>query len=426
MRKRLTAITASVLFFFAALSSASALELSGQSRTYLQSRETADSSQLLPLFEYLDFKADDLGSKQVSFHFGGWLRYDLRDESAGNERENSDLQYAYLRVKAKNTDLDMDLGRILVNEGVASEQIDGASLHAALLAGFGIAAFGGSPVETKFDDRSGDSIYGGRISHSVQNVYRVGFSYLEEKNDRNDFRKEEGIDIWLRPFSKMDILGNSFYNSLTSAWMNHSYYLTLGPFAGLRLSALGTKVSYGDYFTSSTTSAFKFDPAVIDPGEKLSTTGGEAAYTFGGTVTLSADYKKHSYDIAGDADYFGGKLSYFSTKAGFGVAWHRMDGVTDRLKYDEYRAYASGKSGKFDLTADYFIVHYDATIDGINDAYAAVLAAGFDFSKRMRLAADVEYARNPFYKEDVRGLVKLVYNFDSAGAPKGPKGKGRK
>jgi hypothetical protein len=425
MKIHVTVTAAALSLLLAYSSSVTALDLSGQSRTYLHSRETTDSSRLLPFFEYLDFRAEDIGSKNVSFHFGGWLRHDLREESAGNTRANSDLQYAYLRVRGEKTDADMDLGRVLVNEGVASEQMDGAYVRAALWGGFGVAAFGGSPVETTFDDRSGDSVYGGRISHSVQNIYRVGFSYLEEKNSKDDFRKEEGIDLWLRPFSKIELLGNSFYNSLTSAWMLHSYYLTFGPFAGLRLSALGTEVSYGDYFTSGTTSAFKFDPAIIDPKEKLSTTGGEAAYTFGGPITISADYKQHSYDIAGDADYFGGKLAYSSPgSVGFGIAWHRMDGVTDKLRYDEYRAYVSGKFGKLNLTADYFIVRYETPIDGIKDAYAAVLAGGFDFTKGVRLAADVEYARNPFYKEDVRGLVKLVYDFESAApAAKGRKGK---
>jgi len=37
---------------------ASALDVSGQSRTYLFSRQTVDSERLLPLYEYLDFRAD--------------------------------------------------------------------------------------------------------------------------------------------------------------------------------------------------------------------------------------------------------------------------------------------------------------------------------------------------------------------------------
>ena len=172
-------VSVPLLAAFLALSSPSmAVDLSGQSRTYLQSREETDSSKLLPLFEYLDFKADNVGSTNVSFHFGGWLRYDLKDDSTPDKNKNSDLQYAYLSIRADRADAVMNLGRVLVNEGVASEQVDGAYMRTDLKGGFGVAAFGGSPVETTFDDRSGDSVYGGRISHSVENVYRIGFSYL--------------------------------------------------------------------------------------------------------------------------------------------------------------------------------------------------------------------------------------------------------
>jgi hypothetical protein len=221
----------------------------------------------------------------------------------------------------------------------------------------------------------------------------------------------------------MEVLGNSFYNAITDAWMLHSYYLTLGPFAGLRISAVGTRVSYKDYFTSVTTTAFKFDPTVIDPKEKLTTTGGEAAYTFGGDVTLSGDYKKYNYEIAGDADYFGGRLAYSAAKkGGLGVAYHRMDGKTNQLQYDEYRVYAFKKFGAFDITADYFTVRYDEEINGVRNAYAAMLAGGWAMADALRLAADVEYGRNPFYDKEVRGLVKLVYNFDTAAqAAKGRK-----
>src|SRR3990172_9982342 len=115
MKKHVTATAAALSVFLVFSSSVTALDLSGQSRTYLQSRETTDSSRLLPFFEYLDFRAEDIGSKTVSFHFGGWLRHDLREESAQNTRANSDLQYAYLRVRGEKTDADMDPGRGLVN-----------------------------------------------------------------------------------------------------------------------------------------------------------------------------------------------------------------------------------------------------------------------------------------------------------------------
>jgi len=412
---------AALMFFLLSFSSvASALELSGQSNTYLQSRETTDQTKLLPLYEYLNFKAENLGSQNISFHFGGWYRYDLKNESFGT-KSTGDLQYAYLSYKPEKGNAVLNLGRLFVNEGVASEQVDGAFGRTDLLGGITVAAFGGSPVETDFDSRTGDSAYGGRISQGITEWYRIGFSYLLEKNGSDDFRKEEGLDLWFRPVNKVELLGSSFYNALTSDWMKHTYFLTLGPFSILSFRTEFTEISYKDYFTSATTTAFKFDPTIIDPNEKLSSIGEEVSFNLGKT-TLSADYKKYSYDIAGDANYYGGKLAFAGAQnIGAGLSVHRMDGQTNQLKYYEYRLYGYKKFAKTDITVDLFTVSYDEEINGIKNAYSASLAGGYALSPRARLAADVEYAKDPFFDKDVRGLVKFVYNFEIEPGAKGRK-----
>jgi hypothetical protein len=399
-------------------SAASALEFSGQSSSYLLSRETADSTRLLPFYEYLNFKAEDIGSQNISFHFGGWFRYDLKNESYGT-KSTGDLQYAYLSFKRDKGNGILNLGRLYVNEGVASEQVDGAFGRTDFIGGITVAAFGGSPVETVSDTRTGDSVYGGRISQGLPELYRIGLSYLREKNNSTDFRKEEGLDLWLRPVDKVELLGTSFYNALTSEWMKHTYYLTLGPFGILSFRTEFTQISYKDYFTNATTTAFKLDPTIIDPQEKVSTVGEEVSFNLGKTM-LSADYKKYNYDVAGDADYYGGKLAYAGAQnIGAGLSVHRMDGQTDKLKYYEYRLYGYKKFAKTDITVDLLAVAYDVEINGVKNAYSASLAGGYALSAKARLAADVEYAKDPFFNKDVRGLVKLVYNFDIVPGAKG-------
>ena len=42
-----------------------AADLSGQSRTYLLSRQATDGTKLMPLFEYLDFRADDVAMNDL-------------------------------------------------------------------------------------------------------------------------------------------------------------------------------------------------------------------------------------------------------------------------------------------------------------------------------------------------------------------------
>jgi hypothetical protein len=306
-----------------------------------------------------------------------------------------------------------------VNEGVASEQVDGAFGRTDFIGGITVAAFGGSPVETVSDTRTGDSVYGGRISQGLPELYRIGLSYLREKNNSTDFRKEEGLDLWLRPVDKVELLGTSFYNALTSEWMKHTYYLTLGPFGILSFRTEFTQISYKDYFTNATTTAFKLDPTIIDPQEKVSTVGEEVSFNLGKTM-LSADYKKYNYDVAGDADYYGGKLAYAGAQnIGAGLSVHRMDGQTDKLKYYEYRLYGYKKFAKTDITVDLLAVAYDVEINGVKNAYSASLAGGYALSAKARLAADVEYAKDPFFNKDVRGLVKLVYNFDIVPGAKG-------
>jgi len=304
---------------------------------------------------------------------------------------------------------------------VASEQIDGMSVGTDLKLGFGISAFGGIPVETALDTRAGDSVYGGRLSQGRDGLYRIGVSYLLEKNDSVEFRKEEGVDLWFRPIDKAELAGTMLYNAITSANAQTSLYLTLGPFKNLTLRTQYQDISYKDYFTATTMSAFQLMSAgtgSLNPNEKFALIGEEASLSLGKT-NVSVDYKKYNYDIAGSANYYGAKIAYAGEKNnGTGLAYHRMEGDTKDLQYNEYRLYTYGKIKKLDVTADALMVSYDTEINGVKNAYSAALAAAYALTPKATVGADVEYAKNPYYDKDVRGFLKLVYNFDFATAQK--------
>ena len=424
MRTRVYRVVAVVLIMLLSTSSGvMALDVSGQSRTYLQSRETVDSQNLLPLYEYLDFSTGNSNGNNITFHFGGWYRYDLRDESFGDKKQGGDLQYAYMSYRAKQNNTFLELGRVNVNQGIASEKVDGASMGTDLKLGLRVSAFGGSPVETAIDTRSGDTVYGGRISQGSDGLYRIGLSYVLEKNDKQEFRKEEGVDLWLRPIDKAELLGTMLYNAITSANAQSSLYFTLGPFKNLTLRTQYTDISYKDYFWATTISAFQLTPGgPVDLNEKLTTIGEEALLSFGST-NVSADYKKYDYELAGKADYFGAKVAYTgSQNNGSGLAYHRMNGETKDLQYSEYRLYTYGKIRKLNITADALMVNYDLAVNGVKNAYTAALAGGYALSPKATVGADLEYAKNPYYDKDVRALLKLTYNFDIAPVAK----KGRK
>ncbi len=392
----------------------SALTLNGESNTYLSFRETADKSKIVPLYEYLDLSLDNIGDNRVSFHSSGWGKADLGDESYG-KRYDADLLYAYLSFKNDKNNTTINLGRVLVFEGVAAEKVDGFYARTDIKYGFGASAYVGRPVETESNGVSGDLIYGGRLSYEIPSIVVLGASYLKENSGSSDFREEEGADIWLNPVRQVVITGRSSYNSMTNGWMEHTYFLSLGPFSNLRLNSEVSWISYKDYFSSATTDVFKLMTGILDPAEKVLILGQEAAYSINENLTASADYKHYDYDLAGNANYYGGKLSYAVLgKGGAGVSFHRMSGATDKLRYNEYRVYGFKKFGRADLTLDFLDVDYDSEIDGMKNTYAASLAIGYNFSNKVKTVADVDYSRNPNFNRDVRTFLSLVWQFDSA------------
>jgi hypothetical protein len=293
---------------------------------------------------------------------------------------------------------------------------------------FGISAFGGVPVEIESNLPGNNVIYGARLSHQVPGVYRLGISALKEQKNSEDFRKEEGVDLWLSPVNKVEILGRSKYNAITKAWMDNTYILALGPFANLRLNTTASWINYKDLFTGATTSVFSFQPGVIDPNEKVKILGEEVAYGVTDNLNVSADYKVYDYEIAGNAKYYGGNIRYAkAASGGAGLSAHLMDGGTDPLKYTEYRVYGFKKIGKADVTLDVLDVAYKSAINNVKDAYSVTLAAVYELKERLKVGADVEYSKNPDFNKDVRGFLKIVYSFDAAGhdasasAPGSPK-----
>jgi hypothetical protein len=400
--------------------SSPAASITGDSNTYLQSRETADSQKILGAYEYLDFSIQNLGNETISFHTGGWLRYDLKGEEF-DKKTTDDLQYSYLSFKSKTDNTIVNLGRVMVFEGVAAERVDGLYARSDLKGNFGISAFGGVPVETEINEPGNNLIYGAHLTHQMPGLYRIGLSYLKEEKNSSDFRKEEGLDLWIHPINKVDIVGRSNYNAITKGWMENTYNLVLGPFDKLRFTTEASWINYLDYFTGATSSVFSFQPGILDLNEKVRILGEDVAYALTDKVNIGVDYKTYEYEVSGSAKSYGGKIRYaVASQGGAGLSLRRMDGDSDRLKYTEYRVYGYKKIGKIDLALDVLDVNYDSAINGVSNAYSVSAAAQYDLTEHWKLGADVEYSKNPDFDKDVRVFLKAIYHFDiGSGTRKG-------
>ena len=236
---------------------------------------------------------------------------------------------------------------------------------AIFAAGFGAAAFVGSPVVTQSNFKGGDITYGGRVSQGNPKYYSVGLSALRTDYDNSRIREEQGIDIWVQPLRQVDLWGRSSYNSITSGWMEHAYTLTVTPLDKLRFTANLSKINYKDYFYQVTTSALSLTNGLLNPQEDVLSLGGSLEYSATKNLRVVADYKNYDYAVAGPAKYWGGKATFSLPEFGaVGASFHRMDGEVDKLKFSEYRIFASKSIGKTSITIDLFDVEYDSPING--------------------------------------------------------------
>ncbi|QWV94273.1 hypothetical protein KP004_03550 [Geomonas oryzisoli] len=392
--------------------SADATAINGSSETILRMREGVFDDHLFPLYEYLNLAASDsAGPGTISLEIGGWGRVDLGDRSF-EHRTEGDVQYGFLSYRANRGNFTANAGRQWVVEGVATERIDGLYLRTDLLGGFTAAAYVGNPAVIQTDFNGGDLIYGGRLAHTMPKYYSLGISALRTETSGEGIREEEGVDLWLHPVAMLDVTGRSTYNSLTRGWMEHAYTASFTPTDALHVSASLQNVHYEDYFYQVTTNTLSLTNGFIAPGEEMWNVGGSVGFNATKNIGLSAEYNHYEYDLAGGADYYG-VTGNFGTTTGFaaGASFHRMDGSNDRLRYNQYRAWATQKFGPADLTLDFFDVDFDGSISGRENTFSLAAAAGYDFSRNLRVAADVDYIRSADFDNELRGLIRLSYAF---------------
>ncbi|MHB8058503.1 MAG: hypothetical protein ACYDHC_11490 [Desulfuromonadaceae bacterium] len=389
---------------------------SGELDTVFRMRSTIDKRKLFPIYEYVRLNMTDNRSdgSVTSFYLGGWGRVDLADKTDGKYTD-ADLQYAYLSYRDVKNNAVVSLGRQFVTEGVAAERLDGLYLHSDFMGGFGAAVYAGQPVITETHYQGGNLVYGGRVSQTDNKYYTAGLSALiSEQEGDGRYREEQGLDLWLHPMEQVDLTGRSTYNSLTNGWMEHAYALSVVPLDKIRVSADFSHINYYDYFYNMTTSTLSFTNSMIDPNEKMTSGGVAVSYLPVKNLTVIANYKLYEYDIAKSANYYGGKVTYSLPQSyAAGLSINRMDGKTDRIRYTEYRAYASKKIGKADISLDLIDIYYDAPVNGVKNSYAVTGSAGYEFNKKVKVGANMEYLKSPDFDNELRAMLKVTYSFDS-------------
>ncbi len=384
---------------------------------------------LAPATEFLGLTADKLADGNLSLHLYGWGRADLADNSYNNNTTDGSLTYGYLQYRFSQTGANIRTGRHFIHEGIVNEQVDGISARTDLPMGFGLSAFGGATVHTKNisgenSDGKGDAIYGGRVNFRYKGMLDVGLSAVTEssapvlvnpapvKPINGNYRRVGG-DIWITPFSTVDIIGQSSYNTETGTFANHSYLLNYKPTQKLVLT--GEFNHYSD-------SSYRFpwtlvSTALLNPNDKSSTAGFISSYEFSKNIEAALDYKHYTREF-GSADRFGGDLrvKYKDNSIRGGVGYHYLNAgqgfaITPYTSgsYQELRCYIMEDTKSYFGALDVLGQLFKDDIYNQSSAWEAIASLGYHITPALALSAELSYGRNPQFIEEVKGLLHLTY-----------------
>ena len=398
-----------------------AADINLSSKTYLlyYEREVAggDDQQFAPLYEYISGDASNLGGYPLSFHFYGWGRVDLADDT-DDDGTGGDLASAYLQYLHPTGNAEMRLGRFFLTEGGAAEILDGIFLKGRTPVGLGLSVFGGVPVEqTITSTDEGDSIYGGRLFFARAGVAEIGVSYLMEKGDfQGDDREMVGGDLWFSPGIPVVLTGRADYNVSTSSLARQRYALRLMPYSRLDLAVGYEEYTYKDLFQTALHSAF-LSPT-IDNTDEVKVLFAIADFQIAEGLTVEAGVKSIKHDLSNPGDAtraeLGLRYAYNDRNdvAGLSAAFVSADRAEN--EYQEFRAFAIYSPGLWRFSLDALTQRYEEQISGIDDAYQVVGSAGVQALPYLKFSGDVTYTRSPRFTEDYAGLVRVSIDLSTS------------
>lgn len=382
---------------------------------------------VVPATEFLGVDMDKIGDGNLSLHLYGWGRVDLADRSTNEGETEGNLTYGYLSYRLPTANGELKAGRFFVYEGITVEQIDGISARTDLQQGFALTLFGGVPVKLDRDSKSkGDYIAGGRASYRKGGVIELGVAGVQEGDvtlDRasgaKDDRQLVGGDIWLSPHRMVELNGRSFYNAATGGIAEHSYYLSVKPHKAVTVTGVYNEERFKNYFTFSNLRSL-FNP---DNGGELKSYGGEVTWNAAPPVEVVADYRRYNRssnvatDNNGNSHRYGGemRLTLLDKKVRSGLSYHRSDGATGFNSYHEVRGYGFHDGGRYFASLDAITQFFKNSIFSKKEAFEVIASAGMRILPELALSGDISYGQNPRLTDELRGVLRVTYNYASTG-----------
>ncbi|MBN2344068.1 MAG: hypothetical protein JXX29_23190 [Deltaproteobacteria bacterium] len=394
---------------------------------------------VMPFYEIMTLRADNLGHPGLSVHLQGIAGLDLADVYFDN-RFIADPVYAFVQFKHKI--IDAKLGRQMVFAGAAEGlHIDGVrvALHTSLY--LGVEGYAGLLVSPKqgpdwyqnerandFDEfgrgftdwkREGNYAVGGRLFYKVSDKTNAGVSLLHLARDSETATQILGADLDMTPISWMSIFGKANIDLTTLSVRDAGGYLDF--FIG-ETSVVGLHYKHVDpTIYIANTSIFS-----VFSNEKHNALGASFGVTPFAQLSIDAFYSQlfyqyydvddtndwetttesgHQIDV--DATYSFGEADHFGN-ARFGVGRiARAEAAVNQIRLGAL--IPLGATGLKSAVNAYVDVYQEPILE---QNYALLGDVGiFYYTPRIRTGATFRAGETPYSDTELSGMITFAYNF---------------
>lgn len=394
---------------------------------------------VLPFYEIMTLRADNLGHPGLSVHLQGIAGLDLADVYFDN-RFIADPIYAYVQFKHKI--LDAKLGRQMIFSGAAEGlHIDGVrvSVHTPLY--LGIEGYAGLLVSPKqgpdwyknerasdFDEfgrgftdweREGDYAVGGRLFYSVSDKTNAGVSLLHLAKDSETATQLLGVDLDMTPVKWMSIFGKANVDLTTLAVRDASGYLDFfigeSSNVGLHFKHVDPTLYIENISIFSVFSNTKHNAVGasfgVTPIKRLSFDASYSQlfyeYFESDTETEWAPTREGGQQIEADATLRFGNMDNFGTaRLGVGRVAREQSAVNQiRLG----GLIPLGNTGLKSSVNAYIDVYQQPILD---QEYSVLGDVGiFYYTSKIRTGASFRAGETPYSDAELSGMITFAYNF---------------
>ncbi len=401
---------------------AAELRLASKSIIHSFERPTLEdrNADAVPFYEYLQIDYGAADRKGLSLHFYGWGRVAHDEDNFFDDDSRGELIYAYLEYALPSAPTTLKLGRMHIFDGVANESIDGLRVQTDLTSEWSASIYAGLPVSLETTDgRSGDSIFGGRVSWHQMGGHNLGLSYKTLSNDSSQDEELLGLDLSLILPKNLTLLGFLTRNLDSKAWGEQSLELRYakGPF---EIRPQYMRYESEGYF-SGQKNLYRAFQAQSQLKKTTQIFGTDAFWFPNESIEVGVKAKYYDYEERFDAaQYLAGLFTYkwkILSQVGFELG--RMSGDDAANRYWLTRGFFFFDYRQLFFTADMLYAHYDEPYFEEDGSLFASIGIGWKtLEDRLRIKLSMDYSNDPIFDYDNRYLLVVDYLYDQIQAMK--------